>query len=65
MSIVEIENAIKNLPPEKVNELMDWFVKYHAEIWDDEIASDLKDGRLDSILAEVESDINSGVAKPL
>jgi hypothetical protein len=65
MSIVEIENAIKNLPPEKVNELMDWFVKYHAEIWDDEIAKDLDTGRFDSILAEVESDISSGVAKPL
>lgn len=65
MSIVEIENAIKELSAEKVNELMDWFVKYHSEIWDDQIARDLEDGRLDSILAEADSEIASGSAKPL
>ena len=65
MSITEIEDAIKDLPPEKVRELMDWFVKYHADVWDDEIARDLETGRLDSILTEVDSDISSGVAKPL
>ncbi len=65
MSIVEIENAIKNLPPEKVNELMEWFASYHAEIWDIRIAEDLEAGQFESILSEVESDIASGVAKPL
>ncbi|PYS99593.1 MAG: hypothetical protein DMF63_10935 [Acidobacteria bacterium] len=65
MSILEIENAIKNLSPEKVNELMDWFVAYHAEIWDEEIETDVKEGRLDSILNEVNSEINSGNAKPI
>ena len=65
MSIVEIENAIKNLPPEKVNELMDWFVKYHAEIWEEQIAADLDKGKLDSILAEVDAEIVSGDAKPV
>lgn len=53
MSIVEIEDAIRKLSPEKVDELMDWFVKYHAEIWDDEIAKDLENGRFDSILADL------------
>jgi hypothetical protein len=65
MGIVEIENAIKKLPPEKINELMDWFVKYHSEIWDEEIANDLDDGRLDLVLGEVDSEISSGAAKPL
>jgi hypothetical protein len=65
MGIVEIENAIKELPPEKMNELMDWFVKYHSEIWDDKIANDLEDGRLDSVLEKVESEIGSGAAKPI
>jgi len=65
MGIVEIENAIKKLPPEKINELMDWFVKYHSEIWDEKIASDLEEGRLDSLLEEVDSEISSGAAKPL
>ena len=65
MSIVEIENAIKQLSPEKVNELMEWFVKYHAEIWDDQIADDLEAGSLDPVLADVDSEIAAGKAKPL
>lgn len=65
MSIVEIENAIKDLPLEKVNELMEWFASYHAEIWDERISEDLEAGRFDSILSDVGSDIASGVAKPL
>ena len=65
MSIIEIENAIKELPPEKVNELMEWFVKYHSEIWDKQIAEDLDTGRLDTKIAEANSDIASGNAKPL
>jgi len=65
MGIIEIENAIKDLPPDKVNELMDWFVKYHAEIWDAKIESDLESGRLDSVLEEVNAEINSGVSKPV
>jgi len=55
MSIVEIENAIKDLSPEKVNELMEWFVSYYSEIWDKQIHEDLEMGRLDSILEEVDS----------
>ena len=65
MSIIEIENAIKKLPPEKVNELMDWFAEYHSETWERQIAEDLEAGRLDSILDEVEAEIGAGLAKPL
>ena len=65
MSIVEIENAIKKLPPDKMKELMDWFVSYHTEIWDKQIAKDLDTGRFDSILEEVDSEIDSGTAEPL
>ncbi len=65
MSILEIEDAIKNLPPDKLSELMKWFVTYHAEVWDQQIAEDLDSGRLDSVLAEVDSEIASDTGKPL
>ena len=65
MSIVEIENAIKELPPEKVNELMEWFAGYHAEIWDKQIADDLNGGRFDALLDEIDLEVDSGTAKPL
>jgi hypothetical protein len=65
MSIVEIETAIKKLPVEKVDELFDWLGKYHAEIWEKRIADDLDAGRLDSLLAEVDVEIEAGLAQPL
>jgi hypothetical protein len=65
MSIAEIEDAIKELPPDKVKELMEWFVSYHSEIWDKQIAEDLDGGRFNSILEEVDSEIDSGIGRPL
>ena len=65
MSINEIETAIKQLPPEEVSELMSWLERYHAQIWDKQIADDLDAGRLDSVLAEVDKEYEAGLAKPL
>jgi hypothetical protein len=65
MSIVEIETAIKKLPVEKVDELFEWLGKYHSEIWEKRIADDLDAGRLDSLLAEIDVQIEAGLAKPL
>ena len=65
MSILEIEDAIRKLPPEKVNELMNWLAKYHAEIWDEQIANDLDAGRLDPILSKVEAEIAAGKSKTI
>lgn len=65
MSILEIENEIRKLSPEQASELMEWFVKYHGELWDKEIEHDLQSGRFDSVLNEVRSEIDDGMAKPL
>ncbi len=65
MSIVEIENEIRKLPAEKVDELAEWLGKYQAEIWEKRIADDLDSGKLDSLLAEVDVEIDAGFAKPL
>jgi hypothetical protein len=62
MSIAEIEDAIKELPPDKVKELMEWFVSYHAEIWDKQIADDLDGGRFDSIQEELDSEIGPSIS---
>jgi len=65
MSIVEIENEIKKLPIEKVDKLLEWIGKYHAEIWEKRITDDFNSGRLDSLLAEIDVEIEAGFAKPL
>lgn len=65
MSIAEIENEIRKLPFDKVDELMAWFSDYHAQLWDRQIESDLESGRLNGLLAEVDAEIEAGLAKPL
>ncbi len=65
MSIKEIETAITQLSADKVRELMSWLERYHAQIWDKQIADDLEAGRLDSLLAEVDKEYEAGLAKPL
>lgn len=65
ISITEIENEIKKLPLEKVDELITWFSNYHAEIWDRRIEDDLRSGRLDDLLTEVDQEIDAGLAEPL
>ena len=62
MSITEIETAITQLPVEEVGELVSWLERYHAQIWDKQIADDLESGRLDSLIAEAYA---SGEPSPL
>lgn len=65
MSITEIESAIEKLPAEEVSELMEWFEVYYHQMWDRQIADDLESGKLDSLLAEVDEEIEAGLATPL
>jgi len=65
MSITEIESAITKLPAEEVAALMSWLERYHEQLWDKQIANDLESGRLDSLIAEVEEEIEAGLVRPL
>ena len=65
MSITEIEAAIVNLPSAEIDKLMTWLEEYHAKMWDKQIADDLDAGRLDSLLDEVNVEIEAGLATPL
>jgi hypothetical protein len=65
MSVQEIEVAITQLPPQELAQLMVWLLEYHAKVWDQEIEGDLEAGRLDAVLAEVDQEIEAGLARPL
>jgi hypothetical protein len=65
MSLQEIENAITELPPGDVGELMSWLAEYHAQMWDRQIEADLESGRLDGLLEEVDREYEKGLAEPL
>jgi hypothetical protein len=65
MSITEIESAIQKLPVAQLDELMAWLARHYEKVWDKQIADDLESGRLEDLLAEVDAEIESGIATPL
>ena len=65
MGIKEIESAIAQLPPSELAELARWFEEFQAQVWDERLEQDMKDGRLDSLLKQAEQDFEQGQCEPL
>lgn len=64
MRFTDIVKAIIFFEREKVRELIEWSKDYYNRHWDRQIEGDLVSGKLDSILAEVDAEIDFGSAKP-
>jgi len=47
--VERIENAVKQMTREELAGFRDWFMKYDAKVWDKQIETDLKAGKLDAI----------------
>ena len=56
MGVKQIEQAIAQLPTKELAELVSWLEDYHAQVWDKQIEDDLQDGRLDSLLEQVDKE---------
>jgi hypothetical protein len=60
MSVQELELAVSKLDAEELAKFSEWFDDFRAEIWDRQIANDLKSGRLDALLRQVDEEIAAG-----
>ena len=56
INMEEIKEAVKNLSREDLGVFRKWFWEFDQERWDEEIKEDVKAGRFDSILREVDRD---------
>ncbi len=65
MTLQEMEVAIRNLSSDELDQLMAWFEEYYAQVWDKQINDDANSGRLDTLLADVDKEYNSGLSKSL
>jgi hypothetical protein len=65
LRVKEIEQAITKLPAEDLTELAAWFSEFYAEVWDEQIKTDLQTGRLDALLKEVDAEYEAGLSQPL
>jgi len=48
-TLESIESQIKELSPQDLAKLRDWFEEFDAEIWDRQFEADVRAGKLDSL----------------
>jgi len=61
-TVKEIESAIQKLKPEEIRAVADWLQEYREEMWDEQIETDAKAGRLDKAISKAKADHRAGKA---
>ncbi|OUL24711.1 hypothetical protein [Nostoc sp. 106C] len=64
-TLSEIEAAIRQLPENDIRQLATWLQEYLNDMWDRQIEGDLKSGKLDSLIAKAEADIEANRLKDI
>jgi len=66
MSEVEsIEARIRDLPPQEFASLREWFHEFENECWDQQIASDFKEGKFSKLITKARAELAQGKAREL
>ena len=60
LTIEQIENAILQLPPNQIGELLEWFLNLDYQRWDVQLEKNIAEGKLDALAAEAIADFESG-----
>jgi hypothetical protein len=63
--VEHIEQQIRELSAGEFSELRDWVLEQDWVAWDAKIASDVRSGKLDKLMAEAKSDYAAGRSKSL
>lgn len=63
--VEEIEHQIETLSREELAELRDWFLEQDWDAWDGQVAADVQEGKLDTLISEAESEYEAGRARKL
>jgi hypothetical protein len=61
----DLEKRIRSLPPEELAKFRAWFVEFDHALWDTQIESDAKAGKLDHLLNEALADYKAGKARKI
>lgn len=61
----QLENQVKNLPPEELAKFRNWFIEFDQLMWDKQIEADSKAGRLDHLVNEALADFKAGRAREI
>ena len=59
-TVQDIENAIRQLPPQDLAALRTWFAAFDAGWWDQQFEEDVAAGRLESLAQEAIQELREG-----
>jgi hypothetical protein len=65
MSAIELENAVRNLPPEDLERFAEWFEQFIDNQWDRKFSADVHAGRLAPVATKADADFEAGRCTPL
>ena len=65
MSTIELERAVKELPPQELRVFSEWFEQFISNQWDAEIERDIVSGRLTHLGAKADEDFEAGKCSPM
>ena len=65
MTLEELEKAVAQLPPDKLEEFRAWFKKFDSELWDKQIEQDVLAGKLDKLAEEAIAEHKAGKTRKL
>ncbi|WP_373537172.1 hypothetical protein [Microcoleus sp.] len=60
LTVEQIENAILELGPNEIGELLEWFLNLDYQRWDIQLEKDIAKGKLDALAGEAIADFESG-----
>jgi hypothetical protein len=60
MSAIELEQAVKKLPPQELQIFSDWFEQYTSDKWDEKIEKDILSGQLAKLATKADEDFEAG-----
>jgi hypothetical protein len=64
-TVEEITTAIAQLPPEQVAQIRAWLAEFEERRWDEQIAQDEREGRLDALAERALAEHRAGRTRPL
>lgn len=63
--IEQLEKSVSNLSPKDLAQFRAWFLEFDERVWDQQIETDLKAGKLDTLIAEARTEFEQGKVQPL
>jgi len=63
--IEEIEARVRDLPSEDFARFRDWFHEFENELWDRQIESDYRAGKLDTLINQARAELAQGKAREI